>query len=701
MTLGLGGLRSFHVLGPVEARAAGRSVPLGGGRQLTLFAFLVLHANRAVSSDALIEAVWGPQREGAVKRLQMAITRLRRSLEPLETDRQSLLRTVSGGYVLSIAPGELDAETFADRVRQGRHALEMDEPVRAAELLREALDLWRGPPLSEVAFEDFARTEIRRLEELRLVALEARLDADLQLGRHANLVAELEALLADQPTRERFAGQLMLALYRSARQGDALEVYQRTRAHLAEELGLEPGPALKALQAQILEQARELEPPTDRDVQAQCDSPRTNLRHVDSPRRHELERADPLSPRFVGYARELDALEALLERTLRHSGGVALLAGEAGMGKSRLADELASIARRRGARVLFGRSWEGGGAPPYWPWIQSLRAYVRECPPDQLIAQLGSGAADIARMMPELRELLPAIPDVQTTEFERARFQLFDAVSSFVQRAAVERPVVFVLDDLHAADETSLMLLSFLAGSVADSRVLLIGTYRDAGLPTSHPLGATLVELTRNRRCLRLALRGLAHEDVAHLVELISGAAPAPRLVAAIHRMSEGNPLFVTELVRLLSAQRMLRELGPGDELPTPQGIGEVIARHAAMLSRDAQTTLAIASVIGREFDPNVVSEISDVASKSVRDQCDEAAGARLIEQSPDRAGCLRFAHALVRNTLYDQLPPAERARLHGAIGDALERRGSRMPDVPASELAHHFLEAAREGWAP
>jgi predicted ATPase/DNA-binding SARP family transcriptional activator len=222
----------------------------------------LVNANRPVSSDALIDAVWGAERSGADKRLQMAIARLRKALGPQNNSGGSALRTVGGGYLLSVEPGELDSELFAEGVVEGRRALEAGEPERAAGLLAQALGLWRGPPLSEVAFEDFAQAEIRRLEELRWAALEARVDAELALGRHTELVGELEGSLAQQPGRERVAGQLMLALYRCGRQTDALEVYRRHRAHLADELGLEPAPALRALQVQILDQAPSLEAST-------------------------------------------------------------------------------------------------------------------------------------------------------------------------------------------------------------------------------------------------------------------------------------------------------------------------------------------------------------------------------------------------------------------------------------------------------
>jgi class 3 adenylate cyclase len=225
-----------------------------------LLAFLLLHANRAVSSDSLTDAVWGEARVGAGNRLQMAIARLRKALEPLNDDGEPRLRTVGGGYLLSVGPGELDADVFGAGVQDGQRALAAGNAAGAVETLERALGLWRGPPLAEVAFEDYALSETRRLEELRLVAIETRIDAQLALGRQAGLVGELEGLVNEEPTRERFAAQLMIALYRCGRQADALDVYQRTRARMARELGLEPGPALKALQAEILEQGRSLEP---------------------------------------------------------------------------------------------------------------------------------------------------------------------------------------------------------------------------------------------------------------------------------------------------------------------------------------------------------------------------------------------------------------------------------------------------------
>jgi predicted ATPase/DNA-binding SARP family transcriptional activator len=325
---------SVRILGPVQVWAGGRRLAVGGPRQLALLAFLVLHANRAVSADAIIDALWGASRPGSASPLQMAIARLRKALEPLQTGADQWLQTVSGGYLLAIEAGDLDADVFACGVRDGRDALDTGDPARAREMLTEALALWRGPPLAEVGFEDFAQPEIRRLEELRSVALEARVDAGLQLGHHAGLVGELQGLLAEQPARERVASQLMLALYRSGRQADALDVYQRTRAHLTQELGLEPGPALKSLQSQILEHAPSLQPNASRHRWAHQpvgSEPERTDREITGPTLAAL----PVVPTpTIGREAEVEAVGRVL-------GGpdarLVTLTGPGGVGKTRLA----------------------------------------------------------------------------------------------------------------------------------------------------------------------------------------------------------------------------------------------------------------------------------------------------------------------------------------------------------------------------
>jgi class 3 adenylate cyclase len=246
----------FRILGPLEAHTEGRPLPLGGSKQGALLAVLLLHANEVVSTDRLLAALWEEPPASGAKALQVSVSRLRRALG------DGLLRTRPPGYVLELGPDDLDLRRFERLVQRGKEALAHD-PASAANVLREALGLWRGPALAEFASEPFARIECLRLEALRLDALEDRIEADLALGRHAQLVGELEALVALHPLRERLRGQLMLALYRSGRHAEALDLYREGRRRLVDELGLEPSPALQRLESAMLRQdvALELAPP--------------------------------------------------------------------------------------------------------------------------------------------------------------------------------------------------------------------------------------------------------------------------------------------------------------------------------------------------------------------------------------------------------------------------------------------------------
>ena len=337
-------------------------VGLGGPKQRALLAFLLLNANEVVSSDRLIDALWEEEPPAtARKALQLYVSRLRKLLG------RECLQTEAAGYVLRVGADELDLERFVRLREQGQ--------------LREALSLWRGPALCDFASQRFAQGEIARLNEARLVCVEEQNERELASGRHADLVGELEALVDQYPLRERLRAQLMLSLYRSGRQAEALEAYRAARRALVEGLGIEPGRTLRDLHQAILSQDPELDVVTT----------------------HEGSRGpEPADRGFVGRDEELSELRGGLDAALLGRGAVFLIGGSPGVGKSRLVDELARDARERGAEVLWGRCWEAGGAPAYWPWVQILRSLLHE--------RGGSSVAGSTRTAGATYGPLPAAP---------------------------------------------------------------------------------------------------------------------------------------------------------------------------------------------------------------------------------------------------------------------------------------------------
>jgi DNA-binding SARP family transcriptional activator len=252
----------FRLLGPLEVADRGRPVVVGAGKRRALLALLLLHANEVVPAERLIDELWGERPPATVaKSLHVYVSQLRKELGHGNGAGDGILRTRGNGYVVEVGPDDVDTRRFERLLADGRRAADADDPARASETLREAVAMWRGAPLADFAYEPFAQREIARLEELRLVALECRIDADLALGRHADLVGELEALVDEHPLRERLRGQLMVALYRCGRQAEALDAYRDCRTRLVVDLGLEPGPALRELEAKILDHSPELAPP--------------------------------------------------------------------------------------------------------------------------------------------------------------------------------------------------------------------------------------------------------------------------------------------------------------------------------------------------------------------------------------------------------------------------------------------------------
>jgi DNA-binding SARP family transcriptional activator len=660
----------FRILGPLEVLGDERRLTLGGDKQRALLALLLINANRTLSSERLIDELWGERPPpSAAKTLQAHISRLRKALQHAAEGEDGVIVTREHGYELSVSRDRVDALRFERLVGEARGELAAGRCSPAAALLDEGLSLWRGAPLGEFAYERFAEPEIARLEELRVCALEELIEAKLALGRHAELVGELERLIAENPYRERLRAQLMLALYRSERQAEALQAYQDARSELIEELGIEPGERLRELERAILTQ----------DPALAFVEPSTAQRPT----------VDAARTAFVGRERELAELTAALEDACGGRGRLALVVGEPGIGKSRLGDELLTRARGRDALVLVGRCWEAGGAPAYWPWVQSLREYVREREPSALRAELGVGAADLARIIPELRQRFPDLAGPPGVDPEGARFRLFDAVAQFLRNASESRPLVLALDDLHAADAPSLLLLQFLARELGSMHVLILVAFRDVDPIPGEPLAEMISEVSREPVTRRLALLGLSELEVERFVQLTASEIASSGLVAAVHAQTEGNPLFVSEIARLYSIETAS---GMDDDraLAIPQSVREVIARRLKHLSRPCQQLLVIASVIGREFTLDALARAAELEDEQL-EALDEAVSGRILSGIPGDRSRLRFAHVLIRDTLYEGLGVAARMRLHRQAGEALEALYGEQPGPHLAELAHHY----------
>ncbi|MEO8411252.1 MAG: AAA family ATPase, partial [Propionivibrio sp.] len=400
--------------------------------------------------------------------------------------------------------------------------------------------------------------------------------------------------------------------------------------------------------------------------------------------------------RFIGRQRELDALLAALERAVAGQPAIALLTGEPGIGKTQLAQEFAAQAARREVLALWGRCPEQPGAPPYWPWLQMIRRYLAACDGAELAATLGSAATYIATLDPELRDRIAdgtALP-VEEIDSAKARFRLFDSLAGFWRRAAARQPLLLLIDDLHLADAASLHLLEFVMAELGDSRMLLLGTYRDAEVGRQHPLSATLAELQRHLPVQRLLLGGFSPAESAQFVAESMGVASS-ELTAMLYDKTGGHPLFLVELTRDFQQNRGISPTTQRlDMSRVPQGVREVIGTRLNRLTPACVNVLHNAAVFGRTFRRDLLRRmLDDRPEDDGRVALDEAQAAGLIEARGEPESC-QFSHALVRDVLYDELPAVQRARLHRKIGEVLEECFAADLTAYLSQLAYHYHAA-------
>lgn len=409
--------------------------------------------------------------------------------------------------------------------------------------------------------------------------------------------------------------------------------------------------------------------------------------------------ADGVGAPFVGRERERWELEAALDAALAGRGRLYLLVGEPGIGKTRLASETAGEAARRGMEVLWGRCWEGGGAPAYWPWMQVIRAHARASRKADLLRELGTGGPWIAELLPDLRDALPDLAVAShPADSEEARFLFFDAIGVFVRNSSAARALVVILDDVQWADEPSLLLLQFLARNLTDARVLFVAGYRDVEAKLVPEVAGRIAALSSDANVIRL--RGLSAPQVGLLIESRGSRLPSAEAIGAVHRATDGNPLFVGELVNLLVAEGKFDRAEREASLPIPDRVREVIRRRLSFVSEECRRILAAAAVLGRDFACMALSDVCRLPAERALQLLSEARTGGFVVEMATAAGRFSFTHDLVRETLYDDLSYGERIELHKSTAETLERLYSADVEDHLTELARHFFAAAAAGTA-
>jgi len=397
---------------------------------------------------------------------------------------------------------------------------------------------------------------------------------------------------------------------------------------------------------------------------------------------------------FVGRDAEIAALQTALDAATGGRGRLVVVHGPPGIGKSRMLEQFATTAVAGGARVLWGRCYEGEGAPPFWPWVQLLRAEARGHDAERLGALLGPGASDVAQLVPEVRSALADVSPLPVLDSPQARFRLFEAVTGFFERAAADAPRVLLLDDLHGADEPSLLLLEFVARALRDLRLLVVVTYRDVAAPPR--LFQILREIERETGTERLALSGLSRDEVASFVEQSVGSSPPDRLVDDLCRRTEGNPLFLVEFVRALVVAGSPERARGVASVGVPRGVREVIGWHLAALSTSCLVVLRAGALLGRLFVVATLALVMGLTTAELLPALDEAVAAEVLTKEADGPGRYRFNHALLMEALNADLGDADRMVMHERAGNALAARVD--ADEHVAQIAHHFAEAARGG---
>ncbi len=644
------------VLGALEVVAAdGTRRPVPGRRQRTLLSLLVLHRDRPVPPARLVAGLWKDAAPpGAEVTLRSHLSHLRRLLTELGLDQR--LEAGPGGYRLDLPRFSVDVDRFEELVAAGQEALALGDAPRASRHLREALRLWRGRPYPDLDEVDDVEPEVIRLEGLRLTAVETGVDADLATGRHAKVVGELEALVATHPFHERFCAQLMVALYRSGRQADALEVYSGARERLAEELGIDPGPELQELYRKVLGQDPLLlggdSPPAlsgpDRDQGVEVARPRDAVFSA-------MTRF-----RVVGRSAEVARLDAAWRDAADGGRGLVLLSGAAGIGKSHLLAVLAERVADSGRPVLVGRCEAAQNAF------------------DPVAGALG-GSGKVQRLLEEAAAVGPG------TSEERVAA----GVATVLRQMAVDGPVLLLLDDVDRVNASSAVLLGHLVERLP-AGLLVVLAHRDPPGASHAPLLDLLGTVASRAVAERIVLGPLSEGELADLVrDRTRSAEGAERFAHRLWERTGGNPFYAVELSSVVE---------PGDAdiggWPVPTGVRDVLRRRLADVSERARDVLPVAAVLGAEVDVELLAQVVRAPEEEVAQALDEGVTAGLLVESGDSwRGGYTFPQSLVRDALRSEVAGVRLRNVHLTAAEAIQARRRPMRGDSAA-IAEHLQGA-------
>jgi DNA-binding SARP family transcriptional activator len=638
------GRLDVSLLGPVEVHADGRQLDLGGPQPRAVVAHLALDHGRVVSVERLVARLWGEAPPASpLASLQTTLSRLRRVLEPdrVAGEPPTVIASEPPGYVLRVPADAVDLVRFRELALDGRRAAASALHHEARARFEAALAEWRGPALGGIGPDDVVAPIVLSLEEERLAVIQDRFDVLLALGLHVEAVAELSVAVSEHPLKEGLWSALAIALYRSQRQADALRAIDQARRTLIDELGLDPGPGLRELERRILDQ----------------DPALLAVPLVAEPQPPVAPATRSSDARFVGRSEEWGRLVAALDRAERGAPSLVMIEGEAGIGKSAIAERLLAHATDHGWNVALGHCVDGELAPSLWPIVEILRDLGVEVDP-----------GDSARV---------------AANTGRTPVEIADEVLRALDASGSGRRWCILLDDAHWADRPTLDVLMLVCERLRERRVLVITAFRPVATVPESALHDVVGSLIRAPGSERIVLEPLGEVEVAEILRRAASADPTPDAVRMVHARSGGNPFFVGELARLFGEGG----IGAGDRVP--DAVRDVVRARLAPLPQPTTGLLQLAAVAGERLDVPVLVEASGLDDDAFLDMIDPSIVTRMLVPAPN--GELRFAHSLVRDAVLIDIAPLQLARLHRTVADALERKRGTGVDV-IETIARHRL---------